>query len=130
MKKLSKAQVAEKQQHVTKLREMQGALEKAVADYNARLDELKGPVEQALHNLNAQIALVNEWVYGLSGEMNEHFDTKSDRWQESDRGQAYNNWKEDSSAELDEVEINFPDPMEEPEITCADEMEDRAEGPN
>lgn len=74
MKKLSKSQVEERGRHMAKLEETQVALEQAIAAYKAALVEAQ------------------QFCAGVAEEIRAYFDDKSEKWQEGERGQAYEEW--------------------------------------
>lgn len=129
MNRLSKVQEREKAEHVHAVREKQEALEKAIEQFNAVVAEASGPVETALEELNGAIRSADEWRSEISTAQEEKYDNASERWQESDRGNDYQSWKEGWGTEFAEVELEFPDELEAPDCTVADDIENLPDEP-
>jgi hypothetical protein len=89
MNKLTKKQVLEKEALFILL-ELYSADEKNfdVVKYN-----------EAIQNLNS-------FIFEIREEMQMYFDDKSEKWQESDKGFAYQEWIENWEVEFEEIE-NF-----------------------
>lgn len=130
MNKLSKAQEREKGDHADAIRDKEEALNKAIEEYNTKLEELKGPVEKAVEEMNAAITAANEWAANIASDMETYYDERSEKWQEGDRGSAYSSWKENFGTELDEVEIEFPDALEEVSTGHPEALEELPDNPD
>jgi hypothetical protein len=90
------------------LREARSALESAIEAYNSKMEDAYA-VLMDVEALGAYENLKNEvieFVDNVSGELNTEFTDHSDKWQESDVGQAYSEW----ASEWDS--FTFDDPLE------------------
>lgn len=130
MKKLSRQQLQEKEQHVQKIREAKEALEREIGKFNTELGVLRNPVEQALANLNDAVTAANEFRQGIADDQENYYDERSEKWQEGDNGSAYSEWKDSWGNEFSEVEMEFPDELEEPDCDAADDLETMPDEPN
>ena len=96
---------------VASVQDSVGGVEGAVSVYNSRVDDL-----------NNLLAGAREFVGEVNGDMDEYIAGRSEKWTESDAGEAYSNWKDEwENIELDDVEhieIEIPAP-----ITSADDLE-------
>lgn len=128
MKQLTKADLTARTERATAIHTAQAKLEKAVEAYNAAALAAREVVEQAIQGLNDAIADANAWIEEVRARMNEHFDDRSEAWQESEAGEAYENWLREYVA-LDEVEADFPDELELPESDAAENLEGLPEEP-
>ena len=89
MKRLSKAQNAERH----------NLTEELIALHTA--------VEQALAELNEKIAEARDFRDSIVNSMEEYMLDRSDKWQDSDAGQNYSDWKDNwENAELEEIELS------------------------
>jgi|1185.fasta_scaffold211179_1 hypothetical protein len=95
--KLDKEQSRQKQQWVSKLRDVEHALEAACAAYNETIGE------------------ASQWAELIALSFQREFDSKSERWQGGKNGEAIFSW-------LDEWNTFEPERMEQPE-SVADALE-------
>src|SRR5262245_19838640 len=107
--KLSKDQVAERKELAKRLGEASSKLQSAVDEFNSKMDEIKGPVQAAIEEYNSVVTEVREFAEGIAAEADDDMSDKSDRWLESDRGQAAEAFKSEWSLSLDEIDIDLPD---------------------
>jgi hypothetical protein len=80
-------------------------------------------VESALLSLNEKIIEAEEWRGDMASEMQDYFDERSERWQESDAGSNYQDWLTEWGSELPEVELDAPEDVEMPEVEALDTLE-------
>src|SRR5215472_12098154 len=99
MKKLSKVQNTELQTHLDALAEKKTAIETAWEEF----EEKHGALAEAI-----------EWRDGIIQEMSDYQAERSDKWQEGDAGQAYQEWIDEWEG-LDLTEIEVPELGEMPE---------------
>jgi chromosome segregation ATPase len=125
----SKTRLAERLEHAKSIREAHAALESEIDLFNSRVDELKADVEAALSDLNEALISADEWLDGVRADMDGHFDEMSEGWQESEKGQAYLEWKDQFFGHGDRIKVEFPDAMTVPECDAADEIEALPEAP-
>jgi hypothetical protein len=110
MKKLSKTQLAELTAHVTALATHKAEIDDAWARFEGAHDDLT----TAIGEYNSALASVTEWRDGITQEMQDYFDERSEKWQDGDAGQAYQEWiGEWAGLELEEVDV--PDLPDQPE---------------
>lgn len=116
--KLSKAEERRREELAEKL-------EAAGQEVNARFAELLKLLTDAEHDVNKAIRDYNKilleaeaFVEGVAEEMRDSFDDKSERWQDSDKGQSaaafVEEWEQFEASELREVAILMPELEEEP----------------
>lgn len=113
--KLSREEDKQRDRIAAELGEAVAAVESAVAEYNGMLATIREPVAAALATLNAKLEEARGFASGIVDEAREEFDGKSERWQESDKGQAVSSWLDqwdEAASALDDVEIEFPDDIE------------------
>lgn len=121
MKKLTKEQIAERDDLQQKLGGAYTALETAIDAFNAAVDKAWDDVEKAQTEYNQLIYDANQWQLQIVESIQEFIDDHSEKWQEGDKGQSYVAWKEEFDAEFSGVDLEKPD-----ELTISD-VEDVAE---
>lgn len=147
MKALNKNNLSEKDGHVSKLREKFDALSEAVEKFNEahmeeyyllmdainkhndKVSELFAEVEEAVDEYNSAVEDAEQFRTDITSEMEDYRADRSEKWQESDAGQQYQEWVSAWEEELRVIEISRPDPIDadEPEALSLDDFEDAAE---
>jgi hypothetical protein len=112
MQKLSRTQIAARDEICRTLAERYEELEEAVFAFNEMLVKYWDAVEVAQDAYNASIADANEWRGEIAGEIEAYMDERSEKWRASDRGQAYSAWYDAFASELEAVELTMPDGVE------------------
>ena len=124
MKALDKDQEKKKTDLVDAIRTAQAELETAITNFNSVVEDEQDKVNGKLNALNEKIGEAREWAEGIASDMQSYYDEKSERWQEGDNGQNYSSWKEEyENLSADEVEVTFPDDLEVPDCTVAEDLE-------
>jgi hypothetical protein len=127
MKKLTKSMIRSRDEIAAAIREAQNGLEKAVDAYNETIQKQKEIVEAALEKLNDNIADAETWREQVAADQEDYVANQSERWEESDAGQAYKSWQNDFTITFEAVSIDFPEKVEMPEGDAADNLEWLAE---
>ena len=108
--KLNRRQLAERDELAQKLAEASLAVSAAVDQFNLSLEDLKEPVSTALEKYNEVIDECRNFVGEIVEIAEAEIDAKSEKWQESERGQAVVGLKDQwESADFDGVELDLPD---------------------
>ncbi len=92
-------------------------LKAAIEDYNGILEEAYGKLKEAVGDYNEIITDVNAFKEEATSELENEFDGKSEKWQESDAGSEFRDWV-DSWQNIDEFEgyeLDVYETYEEPE---------------
>lgn len=106
MKRLSKAQLKERDALSEKMRNARADLEKAINDAY----EAGGTISNAHSVYKEAVEEAASWRENLVSEMDSYASDRSDKWQESDAGQAFEEWKSEwEGAELEVEELEAPD---------------------
>lgn len=98
------------------------ALKAAVEAFNHEQEQLWGDVESAREDVKAALEEIEVFRDGVANDLACFFDEKSEKWQESDAGTAFIDWRDkwDSTPEIDlqavedspsEVEIEEPEEL-------------------
>lgn len=116
MKKLNKTQLKQRDDIGTKINDAFSDLAKAIEKYNETINAARSDVEAALTDYNAAIGEAASFRDDLVSEMDSYEGDRSEKWAETEAGEAFANWKSEwEGAELDEVEIDFPEELETPD---------------
>ena len=75
-----------------------------IADLFSQLDDAAGEIECAVSNYNAAAYELNEIRAEVAAEIETYIDERSDRWQESERGETYAEWLNSWEEETEEVD--------------------------
>lgn len=90
----------------------------AIQTYNGALSEAYGDLKIALDKYEDERAALETEIANLANDLRERFDAKSEKWQESEVGQAaatfVETWEESASA-LETFEVDEPTEIDEPE---------------
>ncbi len=123
MKMLSKTLCQEQMTHAQTVREKYAALEEAVESCNATMAMQREHLEGTIADLNAVIDAANSWRGDIAQQQLDWMTDRSERWQESDAGQAYASWQQDWEADFQLVDdIDLPE-IECPGCDVADEID-------
>jgi uncharacterized coiled-coil DUF342 family protein len=122
MKKLTKAQVEARWRHMDALKASSETVEEAIDQYNQTMQEAWEKIEEAVSSYNEAIAQASEFKEEVYSEAQE--------WQESDKGQSYQEWIDEWEADLDEIEVEQPDELEVPDMEASDSLENLPDEPD
>lgn len=115
MKRLNKGQLLEISVAVDACAEACGEVEAAVEAYNKALEAPREALLSAVAGYNEKIEDLKAMYLDLAQQGRDYFDDRSEKWQEGDAGQAYNEWLEQlENPEIESVEIDLPDELERP----------------
>lgn len=115
MFKLSRSQLSTRDDLLARLQVAEADLGSAIERYNELLESAQGGVQAALQRFNDLLTQAQEFCTEVAGEAQSEWDERSEKWQEGDNGQAAASWIESwesAAGELDEIEVDFPDPVE------------------
>lgn len=128
MFKLTKQESERRAEHVEKLRSAWGNVDDAVRAYNEALAPLKEAVEKAVEEYNEAMNEARGFAEDVVSQADEDISDKSERWQESEKGQAVIEWKgEWERISFDDLSTEFPDELSIDEPDHIGELEEVAE---
>jgi hypothetical protein len=121
--KLSKAE------HV-RLDELRQRLEDAALAVEASVDEFRDLVEAAKDAVHKQVVVYNaalremaDWRDEFVTEKRAEWDERTEKWQEGHGGQAASGWIDEfENLSLDEIEPDWPEELEPPDMDHAGEI--------
>lgn len=115
MKMLSDADQKVRDALLQRLADRRAELEAAITQANAVIDEKAQVIEDAVASVNEVIRELDGWRDDLRGQMQDHFDGRSEKWQETDAGQDYLSWLDEWGEPIEEIEVEMPGKIEMPE---------------
>lgn len=77
-----------------------------IANLFSELEEAAGDIECAVERYNTAVFELNEVRGEVAGLIQEYIDERSERWQESERGDLYTQWLDSWEEETEEVDVN------------------------
>jgi uncharacterized coiled-coil DUF342 family protein len=129
MKRLTNEQIRKRDELISRLKKAYNNLEAEVDAYNKEVSDLRAKVESEVELLNEIIVETNEWIAEVAEQLQEYYDTRSEKWQVSDVGTEYADWVESFDNEMDEVCVNFGEELESPWRDAVSFLEDLPEEP-
>lgn len=121
MKALIKAQKTERDALLSILRDRMTDLQDDVATFNDGVAALLASLQVGVDNYNEASDSVKGWLESVRESIQEYVDDRSEKWQESDKAQEYQDWLEAYAVDLED--FNLPDI----EPVSLDDLEDYAE---
>lgn len=123
--KLTKTEAARRNGLAKALAERADALRDGIECFNAAASEHWAEVEAARDEYNRALEEARSFVEEVREARQAEFDDKSERWQEGERGEAAAAWlAEWEQPDLDDVELDGPEPVEEPDLGHAEALVD------
>lgn len=120
MKKLTKIQIDTKNQLARRLDQSEQDVREAIQVLNRRLEETWAEVAGAVGHHNELLEEVNDFRQQIHDEQMQYQEDRPEAWQGSERGRAYEGWAEGWGVSLDEITVECPEPVEEPEMDAAE----------
>lgn len=108
MNRFNKAQLKQFEELQMKLRKSFDELEEEVVNCNSTILAAWEKVEASRGAYNEIVAEVETFREEIHSAMEDFSSDKTDRWTESDRGQAYHAWMEEWGESWDELELEQP----------------------
>ena len=140
MKKLTASQQARHQEIVDKLEEYQAEGSALVEAYNDRLEELYQELHDTVRKLGSDLLSdigdldrscleeAEEFAEEVRDSLTEFFDARSEKWQESEKGQEYQSWIDEWEAAASTIGdpqefVEVHEVYDEPDHADWDELE-------
>jgi uncharacterized protein YukE len=124
MNKLTKQQQADLDKLVESSQEAHKALTEGIDAFNEALEAARAKLTESIEKYNATVEQANEFMTAIHDDMDSYYSDKSERWQEGDAGNAYQEWMEPWGTEIDPLEIDLPDDIEHPEDVLTETLND------
>jgi hypothetical protein len=111
MHKLSKTAIAQRQALYVRLRDAYAALSAALDAFNADVQHAWAAVDSAQEEYNAVTDDVADWMRDIASQIEAYMSERSEKWQDSARGQAYADWQGAYEQELETVALEPPEEL-------------------
>lgn len=126
--KINKTDAKHKGVLVDALREAEGEVRSAIETFNAAVAVAWTAVEEKVADYNVVVSDVQSFVESVASDNRDKLDARSERYLESDKGQADEEWVGSwENLDVCELELEEPSPVDEPEFGLADELEGLAD---
>jgi chromosome segregation ATPase len=129
MKKLTKIQIDTKNQLARRLDQSEQDVREAIHVLNQRLVEAWAEVTSTVGHHNELREEVNDFLRQIHDEQVNYQEDRPDSWQGSERGHAYGNWADEWEVLLDEITVECPEPVEEPDMDAAEVLRELPDQP-
>lgn len=124
MKSLSRDQLQTMNRLAEQLSETGEDLQEAIQRFNQHLRSANEEVQTLQDRFNELVQEAQSFVQTVHDEQEAYRDERSDRWQEGDAGQAYEEWMDAWSIELEEVDLALPEEIEIDSLGAVDMLRD------
>jgi hypothetical protein len=92
------------------------ALTEAIDAYNTAMIPLWDAIEAGVDEYNGNISDLKSIYEGIADDARTYYDERSERWQEGETGQAYNQRVEQlETLDIEEIQMDRPDDIELPD---------------
>ena len=126
--KLTKSQLTERADAIAKIQAARTPLLDAITEFNELLGVKREAFEGLVSKYNQALTEAREFAERIATDAQEAIDAKSERWQESGKGQAASAFQEEwSNLDLADVELGFPDDLDELDEDPAETLEEAPE---
>lgn len=129
MKKLSKTHLAERVRLIAALKEAKAELEKTIDKFNLDMRYAFDAVEKQQSSYNDLVEEANNFVGLIRSEMDDYSSERSERWAESEAGQAFDAWRNEFEVELEGEDLTCPDELETSDLNGDAILEELPEAP-
>jgi uncharacterized protein YukE len=124
MLRLTNVQCSSKQELLDRLKAARAEFEVALEMYNTLLLAMTQSLTGKVDAFNEVVEEINEWKDSVHADLSDHFDSKSERWQNGDSGAEYSEWMEQFTGQMDTLSIELPEPIELDSIEQIEELEE------
>lgn len=131
MKKLTKDQLKQHEELLSRLTTAQDELKDAVTEFNDKASALRQELQPKIEEYNEAVAAANSFVEEIHEEQQNFFDEKSEGWQEGDAGSNYTAWMDEWGLSLEEASIDDFEEIEAPDtgdVESFDQLPTEMEG--
>jgi len=111
--KVGKEQLAQRDTLATELRQKAKVLNIAIAAFNRDIEQLLQAVAEAQADFNKTLEMARTLTGNVVDAAQAEFDAKSERWQDSEKGEQVRVWIEQWEIGLDDIDLDLPEVLEE-----------------
>lgn len=118
---LTKPLQKERDALLDKLRGAATDVQTAISDMNEAMADHKTSVEEAQEVYNELLGELQAFRDARVEEWRGEYDEKSEKWQEGERAETVSSWIEEyEGIDLEDINIDLPDDVDEPDMDHAD----------
>lgn len=129
MNKLTRDQIQTKLKFAYQLSDVGEDIQDSIKRYNQLIEAARTEIEGLVGRYNELVQDAQGMMEGIHDEQEAYKGDRSDRWQDSDAGQAYTEWMDAWAVDLEEMDIVLPDEIEEPSLDALDVLRDLPDKP-
>lgn len=123
--KITKDQQADIDAQAAKLTAARKAFDDAVTVYNEQVERARVALDEAHEAIEMEVTSMNEVIADVAREQREAWEARSEKWQDSDKGQAADEW----IGGLESIEVEVPElpeaePLDFSEYVCEETFGD------
>lgn len=127
MRSLTSRQAEQLSDLQEKLQSASQRVESAIADFNANVSELWNDlVLESLNDYNNLVEQAKEFVEKRCEQMQSCYDGKSEKCQQSEKGEAYQEWLnqwDEAQMELEEIDLTMPVEIDTPDFPAVEAID-------
>ncbi len=129
MNKLTKNQINIKDQLARRMDQAEQDVREAIRVHNQRQEEILVVVVNAMNDQNELADEVNAFIHEIHDAQEEYQGERSDTWQNSEGGCAHQGWAAEWTLSLEHIQIEPPEPIEEPDMDAAEALRELPDRP-
>lgn len=130
MKALSKRDIGTRDAIIERCREAFAELDAAIEHYNEMVSAAYNDLEAAAQKYNEARDEAQGWCGDIACEIETYREERSEKWQDSEAGQAYTDWQEQyEGCRLERAEFEAPEPLAIEFEDAGDTLENLPESP-
>ena len=122
MKQLTKNQIDLKDQLARRMDQAEQDVREAIQIHNTRQEEILVEVVNAINDRNELADDVNAFIQEIHDAQDEYQGERSETWQNSSGGCAHLGWAAEWTLSLEQINIDPPEPIEEPDMDAAEAL--------
>ena len=127
---ITKEQIAEKANIVARLEDAAKKVEEAIDAFNTGLEALRETAAPAIEAYNDALREAAEFTGQIASDADFEFGEKSEKWQESERGQDARDWIDTwNDVDLEEIAIEWPEEIEQPDLSAGERIDQLPDKP-
>ena len=122
MNKLNRKQLDTKDQLARRMDQAEQDVREVIRVHNQRQEENLAELMNAINDLNELTDDVNAFVQEIHDAQDAYQGERSDTWQNTSGGCAYQGWTSEWTLSLEQIHIEPPEPIEEPDMDAAEAL--------
>lgn len=125
MNKISKTDIKQRDEIFTRIKQAAKNIEAKIEVFNKQKEALIEELQKEVTAYNEAAKDFTTWKEDREEEIKEYFNSKSEKWQEGDKGQAVERWAEswNDFPEIEEIEIEDIGEIELPDGIIFEEVD-------